>query len=109
MPNFAVFVNGEPADFLVERFGAYGLGQCYVDALQDKSDPNERWTMFWACRGQFPADVNDYDCYILSGSPHDAHERLDWILKEEQFCRDVREKERRRRKKKEEKRKRETI
>jgi len=81
---FAVFTNGDPPDFVVEKFGNYG--DMYVSLLKD-ADAKEEWDCFRTFEGSFPsdADIPNYEALIFTGSKSDAYKDEDWIVR----CRDI--------------------
>mmetsp|Transcript_14928 Transcript_14928/g.38334 ORF Transcript_14928/g.38334 Transcript_14928/m.38334 type:complete len:231 (-) Transcript_14928:2228-2920(-) len=81
---YAVLVNGDPPDFITERYGNYG--DIYVQLLRDPAR-EEVWDVFRAFEGSFPeeADIASYDTLIFTGSKYDAYKDEDWIVR----CREI--------------------
>ncbi len=43
----------------------------------------------WAAQGQFPDDIEGYAGAVISGSPHSAYDRIDWIEREHEVIREL--------------------
>ena len=44
---------------------------------------------YYVCEGHFPADVNQYDAYICSGSRYSVYDEMEWILQLKNFVRAI--------------------
>ncbi|KAI5675720.1 hypothetical protein M9H77_06670 [Catharanthus roseus] len=74
---FALLLAAGDSDYVKKLYGGYF--NVFVDALGDEG---EIWDLFRVIEGQFP-DVNElqnYEGFVVSGSPYDAYGNEDWIL-----------------------------
>ena len=55
-------------------------GEKFFDLLSAQNAP-ARIDTFYATENEFPADVRDYDAYLVTGSPASVHDDFDWIEK----------------------------
>ncbi|XP_059639519.1 gamma-glutamyl peptidase 3-like [Cornus florida] len=64
-------------EYVKEMYGGYF--NVFVTAF---GDDGERWDLFRVVEGQFPDtnDLQNYDGFVISGSPFDAYGNQDWIL-----------------------------
>jgi glucosinolate gamma-glutamyl hydrolase len=74
---FALLLAARDSDYVKKRYGGYF--NVFVDALRDEG---ERWDLFRIVEGEFPEmdELQNYDGFVVSGSPHDAYGTEGWIL-----------------------------
>lgn len=74
----AVLQAGHASEYVRRAYG--GLANLFIELLRD---PGETWDVFAVIDGIFPSeeDLRKYDCFVLTGSRHDAHGNEEWILK----------------------------
>ena len=53
-------------------------GEKFHDLLQPLN-PGARIDIFYASEGEFPGNIDDYDGYMITGSPSSANDDFDWI------------------------------
>ena len=53
-------------------------GEKFVDLLS-ASDPLSEFTIYYTTRMEFPASSDDYDGYLITGSPSGVHDDDEWI------------------------------
>jgi|LULX01.1.fsa_nt_gb GMP synthase-like glutamine amidotransferase len=49
---------------------------------------NTVFSKFFVAEGEWPADLSDFDAYLITGSPCSANDNFPWIKQLEQFVRD---------------------
>ena len=66
--------------------GVSGIGKRFIDAFGSNSG-QEEWKLFAACEGEVPTekDLDTYDGFFISGSPHSANDNIKWINDLKQF------------------------
>ncbi|KAA8535412.1 hypothetical protein F0562_030415 [Nyssa sinensis] len=75
---YALLLAANDSDYVKEMYGGYF--NVFVAAFGEEG---ERWDLFRVVEGEFP-DMNDlenYDGFVISGSPFDAYGYDYWILK----------------------------
>ncbi|XP_073148050.1 gamma-glutamyl peptidase 5-like [Henckelia pumila] len=77
---FALLLAVKDSDYVKKVYGGYF--NVFVEALGDEG---EKWDLFRVVDGDFPAidDLQNYQGFVVSGSPHDAYGDDFWIL---QLC-----------------------
>ncbi|KFK29630.1 hypothetical protein AALP_AA7G158900 [Arabis alpina] len=75
---FALFLATSDSDFVKKTYGGYF--NVFVSTFGDEGD---QWDLFRVIDGDFPDDndLDKYDGFVISGSPHDAFADADWIVK----------------------------
>ncbi|KAL1210528.1 Gamma-glutamyl peptidase 3 [Cardamine amara subsp. amara] len=75
---FALFLAALDSDFVKKTYGGYF--HVFVSTFGDEG---EQWDLFRVINGEFPdeKDLDKYDGFVISGSPHDAFGDADWIVK----------------------------
>lgn len=75
---FALFLATSDSDFVKKTYGGYF--NVFVSTFGDE---DEQWDLFRVIDGEFPDenDLDKYDGFVISGSPHDAFADADWIVK----------------------------
>ena len=60
--------------------GATAIGQRFIDLFRSKSEL-EYWRVFAAIEGEVPSqeDLDTFDGFFISGSPHSANDDVKWI------------------------------
>lgn len=64
-----------------EKWGGIpGIGKRFIDAFGSNSELEE-WQLFAACEGEVPTekDLDTFDGFFISGSPHSANDNIKWI------------------------------
>ncbi|XP_051150178.1 gamma-glutamyl peptidase 5-like [Andrographis paniculata] len=74
---FALLLAAQDSDYVKKVYGGYY--NVFVETLGDEGD---KWDTFRVVEGDFPSmdDLEKYDGFVISGSPHDAHGHEDWVL-----------------------------
>ncbi|KAA8535413.1 hypothetical protein F0562_030416 [Nyssa sinensis] len=75
---YALLLAAKDSEYVKEVYGGYF--KVFVAAFGEEG---ERWDLFRVVEGEFP-DMNDlenYDGFVVSGSPFDAYGNDHWILK----------------------------
>ncbi|KAL2458220.1 Class I glutamine amidotransferase-like superfamily protein [Abeliophyllum distichum] len=74
---FALLMAARDSDYVKKMYGGYF--NVFVEALGDQG---EKWDLFRVVDGQFPDrdDLQNYEGFVISGSPHDAYGDEYWIL-----------------------------
>ncbi|XP_059637431.1 gamma-glutamyl peptidase 3-like [Cornus florida] len=75
---YALLLAAKDSEYVKEVYGGYF--NVFVAAFGEEG---ERWDLFRVVEGEFP-DINDlqnYDGFVVSGSPFDAYGNDHWILK----------------------------
>ena len=62
--------------------------QKFVDLLSPEN-PQAILDSFYVSEYEFPNTLNDYDAYMVTGSPHSVHDDLDWISQLSQLILDA--------------------
>jgi GMP synthase-like glutamine amidotransferase len=70
----------------VERFGEYP--DMFVQLLQQR-DPTLEFTVYDVRHGEYPADIDLMDAYLITGSRHSVYDDLPWIEPLEKFVREL--------------------
>ncbi|CAH8364277.1 unnamed protein product [Eruca vesicaria subsp. sativa] len=80
---FALFLATCDSEFVKKAYGGYF--NVFVSSFGDEG---EQWDLFRVVDGDFPdeKDLDSYDGFIISGSPHDAFADADWIVKLCSLC-----------------------
>lgn len=70
---YALLLALNDSDYARKAHGGYG--NVFVGALRSGDADAETWDCFRVIDGEFPAaeDLDAYDGFVVSGSPHDAH------------------------------------
>lgn len=53
-------------------------GEKFATLLREQR-PTWRFTTFWVCKGQFPAEINGFDGVVITGSPASVTEDAPWM------------------------------
>ncbi len=69
----AILETGAPPGDLAERFGDYPA--MFRDLLGNGFETDS----FDVAAGEYPAKVDDYDAYLITGSPAGVYDKLPWI------------------------------
>ena len=66
--------------------GVVGIGERFIDAFGSNSDLEE-WHLFAAIEGKIPSeeDLDTFDGFFISGSPHSANDNVKWITDLKRF------------------------
>lgn len=74
---YALLLAARDSDYVKKAYGGYF--NVFVDALGNEG---EIWDMFRVVDGEFPEfdDLDSYEGFVISGSPHDAYGHEYWIL-----------------------------
>jgi GMP synthase-like glutamine amidotransferase len=75
---------------LNEKFS--GLYEPYPEmfaTLLNRAGQDLEYKSFSVIRGEFPESITECDGWLITGSRHGAYERLDWMLKLEEFIREL--------------------
>ncbi|GAB2218233.1 hypothetical protein Droror1_Dr00001452 [Drosera rotundifolia] len=77
---FALLLAAKDSEYVKKVYGGYF--NVFVGAF---GDPGERWDLYRVVEGDFPDldHLDDYDGFVVSGSPYDAYGNDYWIL---QLC-----------------------
>jgi len=51
--------------------------------------PDVEWVLYDACQGEFPANLEECDFYMATGSRHSVYDDLPWITQLKQVIRDI--------------------
>ncbi|CAN6819721.1 unnamed protein product [Brassica oleracea] len=80
---FALFLATCDSEFVKKAYGGY-----FNVFISTFGDEGEQWDLFRVVDGDFPddEDLDSYDGFIISGSPHDAFADADWIVKLCSLC-----------------------
>lgn len=80
---FALFLATSDSEFVKKTYGGYF--NVFVSTFGDEG---EQWDLFRVIDGEFPdeKDLEKYDGFVISGSPHDAFADADWIVKLCEVC-----------------------
>jgi len=62
--------------------------QKFVDLLSPEN-PQAILDSYYVSEYEFPNSLNDYDAYMVAGSPHSVHDDLDWISQLSQLILDA--------------------
>lgn len=62
--------------------------QKFVDLLSPEN-PQAVLDSYYVSEYEFPNSINDYDAYMVTGSPHSVHDDLDWISQLSQLILDA--------------------
>ena len=75
---YALLLAATDSDYVKKLYGGYF--NVFVDALGDEG---ERWDLFRVVEGHFPEmdELENYEAFVVSGSPYDAYGNEHWILK----------------------------
>ncbi|KAJ3677159.1 hypothetical protein LUZ60_002883 [Juncus effusus] len=75
---FAMLLAAKDSDYVIKMYNGYF--NVFVQAFGDKG---ETWDLFRAVDGEFPEmeDLEKYDGFVISGSPHDAYGDDNWIIR----------------------------
>ncbi|ONK69695.1 uncharacterized protein A4U43_C05F25770 [Asparagus officinalis] len=73
---FALLLAAKDSDYVKKMYGGYF--NVFVKAFGDEG---ELWDLFRVVEGEFPKveDLNKYDGFVVSGSPHDAYGDDLWV------------------------------
>ncbi len=81
---FAVLQTGRSAPRARERLGNYG--EMFVNLF---AEPGTTWDVVNVAGDEFPARVDDYDGYVISGSKYSVHDDKPWIHRLFDFIREM--------------------
>nr|GEX53114.1 gamma-glutamyl peptidase 5-like [Tanacetum cinerariifolium] len=75
---YALLLAARDSEYVKRVYGGYF--NVFVAAFGDEE---ERWDLYRVVDGEFPDmnDLQDYDGFVISGSPYDAYGNESWILK----------------------------
>ncbi|PON99307.1 Glutamine amidotransferase [Trema orientale] len=75
---FALLLAARDSEYVKKMYGGYF--NVFVTAFGEEG---ERWDLFRVVDGEFPdmKDLDDYDGFVVSGSPYDAYGNDTWIIK----------------------------
>lgn len=82
---YALLLAARDSDYVRKVYGGYL--EVFIRAFGDDGDVGdgggEEWDMFRAVDGELPGadEVDGYDGFVISGSPHDAYADDLWILR----------------------------
>lgn len=74
---YALLLAARDSEYVKKVYGGYF--NVFVEAFGEEG---ERWDLFRIVEGDFPNmdDLQHYDGFVVSGSPHDAYANDFWIL-----------------------------
>ncbi|CAI9761035.1 unnamed protein product [Fraxinus pennsylvanica] len=74
---FALLMAARDSDYVKKVYGGYF--NVFVEALAGEG---EKWDLFRVVEGEFPDmdNLQNYEGFVISGSPYDAHGDEYWIL-----------------------------
>lgn len=74
---YALLQAARDSEYVKKMYGGYL--NVYVAAFGEQGD---RWDLFRVVEGEFPhaSDLQNYDGFVVSGSPYDAYGNDYWIL-----------------------------
>ncbi|PWA69924.1 hypothetical protein CTI12_AA291920 [Artemisia annua] len=77
---YALLLAARDSEYVKKVYGGYF--NVFVAAFGDEKDEEERWDLYRVVDGEFPDmnDLQDYDGFVISGSPFDAYGNESWIL-----------------------------
>ena len=70
----------------VPEFGEYP--DMFI-ALLSKVDPSLEFAVYDVERGEYPADIDEVDAYLITGSKASVHEDKPWIITLMDFVREL--------------------
>ncbi|KAI5675722.1 hypothetical protein M9H77_06672 [Catharanthus roseus] len=75
---FALLLAARDSDYVKKLYGGYF--NVFVEAFGNEG---ERWDLFRVVEGEFPGvnELQNYEGFVVSGSPYDAYGNEYWILK----------------------------
>ncbi|KAF3339169.1 putative glutamine amidotransferase YLR126C [Carex littledalei] len=75
---YALLLAAKDSDYVIKMYNGYF--NVFVQAFGDE---DENWDLFRVVEGEFPKieELNKYDGFVISGSPHDAYANDLWILR----------------------------
>ncbi|XP_008789892.2 gamma-glutamyl peptidase 3-like [Phoenix dactylifera] len=75
---YALLLATKDSDYVKKIYGGYF--PVFVEAFGDEG---ETWDLYRAIEGEFPdmEELDSYDGFVISGSPHDAYGNDLWILR----------------------------
>ncbi|XP_020110796.1 gamma-glutamyl peptidase 5-like [Ananas comosus] len=75
---YALLLAAKDSEYVTKMYDGY-----YNVFVQAFGDEGERWDLFRVVEGEFPSaeDLEAYDGFVISGSPHDAYGDDGWILR----------------------------
>ncbi|KAK1276324.1 hypothetical protein QJS04_geneDACA003904 [Acorus gramineus] len=75
---YALLLAAKDSEFVKKLYGGYF--NVFTNAF---GEDGERWDLFKVVEGEFPdvEELESYDGFVVSGSPHDAYGNDLWILK----------------------------
>nr|XP_043623032.1 gamma-glutamyl peptidase 3-like [Erigeron canadensis] len=76
---YALLLAARDSEYVKKVYGGYF--NVFVDAFGEKEE-NEKWDLYKVVDGEFPDknELQDYDGFVVSGSPYDAYGDDNWIL-----------------------------
>ncbi|KAJ0749515.1 putative glutamine amidotransferase [Helianthus annuus] len=77
---YALLLAARDSEYVKKVYGGYF--NVFVAAFGDDEEQEEKWDMYRVVDGEFP-DMNElenYDGFVVSGSPYDAYGDDNWIL-----------------------------
>ena len=74
---YALLLAARDSEYVKKMYGGYF--NVFVEAFGEEG---EKWDLFRVVEGEFPNmdDLQNYDGFVVSGSPHDAYANDLWIL-----------------------------
>lgn len=87
MKEIAILVTEDGKEFS----GAEGVLSYHVKRLEDVC-PQIKVVPFFVCRGRFPQAVEDFSAYLITGAQHSVNRKTDWMVRLEDFIRQVKKK-----------------
>ncbi|KAK4479451.1 hypothetical protein RD792_014965 [Penstemon davidsonii] len=77
---YALLLAADDSDYVKKVYGGYF--NVFVKAFENEGD---KWDLFRVIEGEFPEadELENYEGFVVSGSPHDAYGDENWIL---QLC-----------------------
>ena len=83
---FAVYLTGAASPYTMDRYGDYGvLFNTFMEI------DGEDWQVFDSQKEEYPDDLSQFDCILVTGSAADAHARDPWIIRLEEEIRKAHE------------------
>ncbi|OIT19761.1 PREDICTED: gamma-glutamyl peptidase 3-like [Nicotiana attenuata] len=75
---YALLLAAKDSDYVKKVYGGYF--NVFLEALGEEG---EKWDLFRVVEGEFPdmAELQNYEGFVVSGSPFDAYGNEHWILK----------------------------
>ncbi len=81
-----ILETGKPPEELQKQFGSYA--SMFITGFTN-TQPGFQFTIYSVLNHQFPQNIHEQDAWLITGSKCSAYEKLDWMLKLEDFIRNI--------------------